>query len=215
MHIDIYHDTVCPWCRLGWEHLKLALARWQGEPVTVRHRPFFLNPDVPPEGYDFLPYMRQKFAGRMTPEMAFAGPTEAGKRIGVTYRFDLITKMPNTLLSHRLIELSPEAQRERVIEGIYAAYFEHGQDIGQIDVLANIAAEAGLDREAIAAALAGKDAEAEVLAQVRQAQQLGVQGVPLFVLDNLYAISGAHPPETLLNALRQVVENRSPATSGT
>ena len=214
MHIDIYTDTVCPWCRIGWRHFELALERWQGEPVTVAHHPFFLNPDVPPEGYDFLPYMTEKFQGRMTPEALFAGPTEAGKRVGLTFRFDKVGKSPNTLLSHRLIALAPADKRDAIVKAIYDAYFEFGRDIGQLDVLADIAAENGLDREAVRAALAGDAAEAQVLAEVEQARQLGIQGVPFFVLDNRFAFSGAQPPEVMLRAMQQTVDQRQNATAG-
>lgn len=212
MHIDVYHDTICPWCRIGWRHLQLALARWQGEPVTVRHHPFFLNPDTPPEGYDFLPYMTEKFAGRATPAVLFAGPTEAGKRVGLNFHFDRIGKSPNTLMSHRLIELAPDDRREQVVEAIYDAYFEHGRDIGQLDVLVEIAGECGLDRDAMRLKLSGSAATAEVMAGVRQARQLGIQGVPFFVLDNRYAFSGAQPPDMMLRAMQQAADER-PATA--
>lgn len=213
MHIDLYTDTVCPWCRIGFRHLKLALERWQGEPVTVAHHPFFLNPDTPAEGYDFLPYMTAKFQGRMTPEMLFAGPTEAGKRVDLSFHFDRIGKSPNTLLSHRLIALAPDDQRDAVVEALFDAYFEFGRDIGQLDVLADIAAECGLDRAAIRAALAGDAAEAEVLADVAHAQQLGIQGVPFFVLDNRFAFSGAQPPDMILRAMQQAADHRQSAAA--
>lgn len=208
MHIDVYHDTVCPWCRIGWRHLQMALERWQGEPVTVRHQPFFLNPDTPPEGYDFIPYMQSKFAGRVSLDTLFATPTQAGERVGLTFHFDRVGKSPNTLLSHRLIELAPDDQREQVVEALYDAYFEHGRDIGQLDTLVEIAAECGLEREAIRAALAGDAAEANVLTKVEQAQRLGVQGVPLFVMDNRLAFSGAQPPDVMLQAMQQAMDQR-------
>lgn len=208
MHIDVYTDTVCPWCRIGWKHLQLALAQWQGEAVTVSHHPFFLNPDVPPEGYDFLPYMTAKFQGRMSPEQAFATPTDAGKRVGLTFRFDKVGKAPNTLLSHRLIAITPEDQRDAIVEALYDAYFEFGRDIGQLDVLVDIAAETGLDRDAIHAALESDAALAEVQADVDYAHRLGIQGVPFFVLDNRLAFSGAQPPEVMLRAMQQAVDQR-------
>jgi predicted DsbA family dithiol-disulfide isomerase len=208
MHIDVYHDTVCPWCRIGWRHLQIALERWQGEPVTVRHQPFFLNPDVPAEGYDFIPYMSQKFAGRVDLNTLFERPTQAGANVGLTFNFDRVGKSPNTLLSHRLIELAPEDKREEVVSAIYDAYFEHGRDIGQLDTLVEIAAEVGLDADAIRAALEGDDAKADVLEKVTRAQRLGVQGVPLFVMDNRLAFSGAQPPEVMLQAMQQAVDQR-------
>lgn len=203
MHIDIFHDTVCPWCRIGKRHLQLALAEWDGEPVTVRYRAFFLNPNIPPEGYDFRPYMLAKGGGRLTLEDFFAGPRQRGAAVGLTFNFEAIERAPNSLLSHRLVYLAPEERRPDVLEAVYAAYFEHGRDIGDVDVLADIARETGLDAAAIRAQLATDAAESEVVADVDFARQAGISGVPFFIFNNRYAFSGAQPVEVI----RRVMES--------
>ncbi len=206
MQIDIFADTVCPWCRIGKRHLELALAEWHGEPVTVRYRSFFLDPDVPLEGRDFQAHMTAKGGGRRLPEEFFAVPRQRGKAVGLTFNFEDIGKAPNTMLSHRLAYLTPEAERGAMLDAIYAAYFEFGRDIGDPDVLAAIAGEQGQDAAAVRAALAGDAGEAQVLADMDFARQAGISSVPFFVFNDKYALSGAQPPEVMGRVLAQVAE---------
>jgi predicted DsbA family dithiol-disulfide isomerase len=215
MTIDIYHDTACPWCRIGKRHLKLALAElaadgWD-EPVTLRYRTYFLNPALPPEGADFLPYMRAKGGHRIEPEQFFAAPRQAGAAVGLTFNFERMTKAPNTLLSHRLIALAPEDQREAVIDALYDAYFEHGQDIGDLETLLQIGAAHGMDAEAARAALQSEAARDEVLAEAEGAHKLGITGVPFFVIDERYAFSGAQPVSVMRSVLEKVRALRAQA----
>jgi predicted DsbA family dithiol-disulfide isomerase len=206
MRIDIFHDTVCPWCRIGKAHLKQALAEWDGEDVTIYYHTFFLNADIPEEGVNFREYMEARFNGRATLEQLFDGPTQAGQRAGLTFNFDKIERSPNTLLSHQLIALTPAEKQESVIDAIYAAYFEHGRDIGQLDELVKIAEEQGLDAESIRADLeAGKHRDT-VLGDALQGSQIGVTGVPFFILNQRLAFSGAQPPAMILDAMRQAAD---------
>jgi predicted DsbA family dithiol-disulfide isomerase len=204
IEIDVFHDMACPWCRIGKQHLKLALEQWEGEPVEVSYRAFFLNPNIPPEGHDFRSYMRAKGGGQVPLEQFFEAPRRMGTAVGLIFNFEQIERAPNTLLSHRLIALTPGAHREAVIDAIYGAYFEHGRDIGDREVLAAIAAEAGLDAEEMRRALQGNAAQQQVEEEARWAQRQGITGVPFFVFNSRLALSGAQPPEALLRALRQV-----------
>lgn len=209
MKIDIFQDTVCPWCRIGKRNLQLALEQWQqsadsnADPVTITYHPFFLNAGIPPEGYPFRDYMHAKGGGQIPLEQFFAAPRDAGRRVGLTFNFERIEKAPNTLLSHLLIEVTPETQRETMIDALYAAYFEFGRDIGDLDVLLAIAREIGLDAEAIRPQLADQTLQAQVFQQTEDAQQLGISGVPFFVINDALAFSGAHPPESMMRVLRQ------------
>jgi predicted DsbA family dithiol-disulfide isomerase len=203
MHIDLYQDVVCPWCRIGKRNLALALEQWQGEPVVIRYRPFFLNADMPPEGYDFRQYMLAKGGGRAL-ETWFDAPRNAGAAVSLVFNFEAIQRAPNTLLAHRLLWLTPDAQRPQMTDALYDAYFEHGQDIGNLEVLVSIAANMGADAAALREQLAGDAARAEVLAEAYEAQRLGVSGVPLFVFNHRYAVSGAQPAQVLLGVMAQV-----------
>lgn len=206
MHIDLFSDTVCPWCRIGKRHLELALAEWAretAEPVTLRYRSFFLDPTTPPEGRDFRGHMTAKGGGRVPLEQFFAAPRERGAAVGLTFNFEAIEKAPNTLLSHRLVYITPEPQRGALLDALYAAYFEFGRDIGDRDVLVDVAAAVGLDAAETRTQLAGDTGAAEVMADVAFARQVGITGVPFFIFNERVAFSGAQPPDVILRVLRQ------------
>jgi predicted DsbA family dithiol-disulfide isomerase len=214
MIIDLFHDTACPWCRIGKQHLKLALAQWDGEPVTVNYRTFFLNSATPPEGQDFTEFMLAKSNGQLSPEHFFDAPRQAGAAVDLRFNFEAIATFPNTLLSHQLIALSPAAKREQIVEAIYAAYFEHGRDIGQIDEIIDIADRYGLDAAQIRADLQNGTAREQVQSEAQFARQAGISGVPFFIIDGALAFSGAHPPEVILQALQQAAELRQKEPHG-
>lgn len=212
MRIDLFHDTACPWCRIGKAHLQQALQAWTGDPVTVHYHTFFLNPTIPPQGYAFREYMDAKGGGRVPLEQWFAAPRQMGEQAGITFNFEAIERAPNTLLSHQLIALAPAAQQEAVIDAVYAAYFEHGRDIGDLDVLLSIAEEQGLPVSTLRTQLTAGAARDLVLADAAQGQQLGVQGVPFFIIDGRYAFSGAQSAQTILDVLGQAAAEQTAAT---
>ncbi len=203
MRIDVFHDIACPWCRIGKANLARALQDWEGDPVTVHYHPFFLNPNIPEEGANFREYMLAKGGHRIPLEGFFAGPREAGLKAGLTFNFEQIEVAPNTLHAHRLVELTPAAMQPQMIDALYTAYFEEARDVGDQGVLADIAAEQGLDRAQTLQRLASDEARDVVWGKVQQAQQLGISGVPFFVFNNRLAASGAQPPDVLLQVLVQ------------
>ncbi len=207
MHIDVYHDLACPWCRIGKRQLALALEQWSGPSISVRYRAFLLNPNLPPEGAEFQPYMLQKGGGRIPLEQFFAGPRAAGATVGLTFNFEQIATAPQTLLAHRMIALTPQAQQGALIDAIYSAYFEHGHDIGSLPALLTIAAEQGLDTLRLEQQLRADGGLEQVRAEVDHAYQLGISGVPFFVAAERYGLSGAQPPAVL----RQLFERASSA----
>jgi predicted DsbA family dithiol-disulfide isomerase len=204
MKIDVFHDTVCPWCRIGKQHLKLALAQWDGGAVDVHYRTFFLNDRIPPDGYDFRSYMQAKGGGRVPPEAFFDRPREMGKQVGLEFNFERIERAPNSTLSHQLIALAPNDKKEAMIDALYAAYFQYGRDIGDLDVLVDIAAKQGMDAELIRTQLEAGAGLDKVRADVYWAQEAGISGVPFFIINDRYAFSGAQPPAAILRVLQQV-----------
>ncbi|GAB4511745.1 MAG: DsbA family protein [Anaerolineae bacterium] len=201
--VDVFHDTVCPWCRIGKKNLKDAIAQYDGE-VEVRYHTFFLNNTIPVEGYPFREYMLAKGNHRVPLEQFFDGPRRAGEAAGLTFNFEQITKAPNSTLSHRLIVLTPEEQREAIIDALYAAYFEHGRDIGDVDVLVEIAVENGWEADVARDTLISDAGQHEVMADADFAHQVGISGVPFFIINNTWALSGAQPVEVFLRALQQI-----------
>jgi predicted DsbA family dithiol-disulfide isomerase len=206
IHIDFFHDTVCPWCRIGKRHLKLALEQWQGETAEITYRSFFLDPAIPAEGRDFRAHMLAKGGGRVSLEQFFDPPRQLGEKAGLTFNFEKIEQAPNSLLSHRLIALAPDEKKETVVDAVYTAYFEEGRDIGSLDILLEIAAEQGLDAAEMRTLLEGTAAQEEVLGEAQWAQQQGISGVPFFIFNNRYAFSGAQPPDVILEVLEKVRE---------
>lgn len=202
--VDVYHDTVCPWCRIGKRNLQLALANWDGPSVETNFRAFYLNPDVPAEGYEFAPYMLAKGGGRIPLEQFFERPREMGAQVGLTFNFEDISRAPNTTFSHQMIAITPEEKREAMIDAIYAAYFEHGRDIGDMAILLAIAADQGFEPEDVREQLAAGAGLAAVQADLDFARQQGINGVPFFVFNNRYAFSGAQPPHMIRRVLEQV-----------
>jgi predicted DsbA family dithiol-disulfide isomerase len=214
MTIDVFHDTVCPWCRIGKAHLKNALSQWEGEEPEVAYHAFFLNPDIPEEGYDFSEYMRAKGGGQVPLEQWFDAPRRMGREAGLTFNFESITRAPNSTRSHELIALTPEEHREEMIDALYTAYFEHGRDIGSLDVLLEIAEEQGLDPDRVTAELENRTMRERIHAEYRAAGRIGVTGVPFFVINRRLAFSGAQKPETVLEVLREATERSDISAEG-
>ncbi len=205
--VDIFHDTVCPWCRIGVASLQRALAGWDGPPVELHWHPFLLSPETPPEGQPF----RETLASRMGQDLApmFARVSAAGAAVGVAFDWDAIERSPNSIRSHLLYAILPEDRRTAMVERIGVAYFEQGRDIGDLETLKAIAAEGGVEPELAAEALERPELQAAILSEVEQAATLGISGVPLFIFDNRLAVSGAQSVDVFRSALAQAVEGRS------
>jgi predicted DsbA family dithiol-disulfide isomerase len=204
--IDIVSDAICPWCYIGKRQLERALTLLapEGLRFSVHWNPFQLNPDMPKEGRDRMAYRALKFgsAERARELDERVGAAAAG--VGLHFRQDLMLRTPNTLDAHRLIWLAgKEAVQDEVMEAVFAAYFIHGRDIGDSAVLADCAAEAGMDRASVADFLAGDVAAQEMLAADRAAREADVNGVPAFFLDGYSLFSGAMPADTMAEALRK------------
>ena len=203
MDIDIFSDTICPWCFIGKRRLERALAERPQPDLTIHWRAFQLNPDMPAGGMDRSQYLELKFGGASNAEAIYDQVRAAGETEGIDFAFERMKRTPNTIDSHRLIRHAGQkasqgqARQDAVVQALFDAYFLRAEDIGDPEVLAAAAAEAGLDAEETRAFLAG-DAEAEaVRAEDRSARQAGISGVPCFLFNGQHALAGAHPPEVL------------------
>ncbi|MCA9879397.1 MAG: DsbA family oxidoreductase [Thermomicrobiales bacterium] len=209
MKIDVYHDIACPWCRIGKANLETALTEWAGEPVTVNWQPFLLDRDVPAAGVPVTDFYQAKFGAENLDSM-FDRVKAAGRNVGVEFDFASGVRAPSQD-AHRLIWLAPDDAKRAVLEGLHRAYFNEGKNVADLAVLADIAAAAGMDRAETLARLQSDEGKAETAAEIAQAQAMGVSGVPFFVFDDTYALSGAQPPATLLSAMQQTVAARQQA----
>jgi predicted DsbA family dithiol-disulfide isomerase len=202
MKIDVYQDTICPWCRIGNKNLRDAIAKWSGEPITIRQRPFELRPDMEREGRDFIEHMTT-IKGDTNLRPLFDRVTQMGNACDLTFRFDHIKKMPNTLLSHVMIQAVPADQQGALLEAIHKAYFEDGRDVGDRETLLEIAQGAGFERSSIEARLDDPAFVQDVADQAAWARAQGISGVPFFVFNDAVAVSGAQSAEALLGAMKQ------------
>lgn len=213
--IDVVSDVVCPWCYLGKARLELAIAEVQDEVgVDINWRPYRLNPDYPPEGVDQKAALAAKLGGEERVASAHKMLTDLGREVGIAFNFDAIKIGPNTLDAHRLIHWAVTEDREkqnRIVDALFKANFEEGRNVGDHSVLLDIAEKAGLDRTVIAALLAS-DADGDlIVAEIEAAQKMGVTGVPFFIFDQQYAVSGAQAPDVIASALRDIAKIKAEA----
>ncbi len=213
--IDVVSDVVCPWCYLGKARLELAIADVQDEVgVDVNWHPYRLNPDHPPEGVDHHAHLAAKLGGAEKVEKAHEVLTTLGKEVGINYDFAAIKIGPNTLDAHRLLHWALTEGRDmqdRVVTGLFKAYFEEGRNVGDKAVLLDVAKAAGLDGKLIENLLAGDADKDTVIAEIDAAQQMGVSGVPFFIIDGQYAVSGAQTPDVLANGFRDIAKMKAEA----
>ncbi|MFC5701532.1 DsbA family protein [Cohnella faecalis] len=210
MKIDLYSDMVCPWCRIGKSNLYDALAQWEaatGETIPVTYHAYQLDPSLPPEGKPFKSHMGQKFGGEDKIAPMLARVTEAGAAVGVTFRFDNVTRMPNTVLAHRLTVIVPEDLRAEWVEAVMKAYFEDGLDIASLDVLLAIGNEIdGADTTDWVRRLESGEGNEEINRDFEMARGMGITGVPFFVVNGKFALSGAYPASQFLAAFRKIAQ---------
>ena len=209
MQIAIYADFVCPWCYIGKRRLERAAALWRDKAADSddgqlegHWRPFQLNPTMPPEGMERDAYLNWKLGGADRVAFIHDRLAKEGAAEGLRFAFDRITRMPNTLAAHRLVDwaqrIGTEAGGDAIAEALFAAYFTEGRDIGDTGELADIAAAQGLSRADAEIYLRG-DGGLEAMREADvQARARGVNAVPCYVMRDSYALSGAQPPEVFL-----------------
>jgi predicted DsbA family dithiol-disulfide isomerase len=214
--IDVVSDVVCPWCYIGKRKLEVALGELAVQDPdaapAVRWHPFQLNPDLPSQGIPRSDYLRAKFGGESRAADIYARVKAVGADVGIAFDFDRIDVQPNTLAAHRLIawtQARGEAGRTSdLVERLFQAYFIEGRAIGEPGVLAQIASEAGLELDAARAMLTSAEGLAAVADEDREARSVGISGVPFFIFNGSTAVSGAHEPKMLLEAIAKA---RSPS----
>ncbi len=196
--VEVVHDLICPWCYLGTRRLLRTLRRRPDLLVDLVWRPFLLNPDMPRLGMSRSDYVVRKFGGEDRARRLYSSITEIGRAEGVQFRFDRVRRTPSSVDAHRLVRWASRFGRATsVVEALFAAHFADGRDLGEISVLAAIAASCGLD-PAGARAMLASDAELDgVHADNLRAHRLGINGVPCFVVGGRHAIAGAQEPEVI------------------
>lgn len=215
LHIDVYSDVICPWCYVGKRRLERALQVWDGAPVNIRWRPFQLNPTMPRDGMDRRQYLEAKFGGPEAARAIYDQVAGAGVAEGIQFAFERIVRTPNTFAAHRLIWWAGHhGKQDEMVEILFRRYFLDGGDIGDFESLSQAAADVGLDRAIVETCLTGEEGVEEVRREEALGHQLGIRGVPYFVINGTSALSGAQPPEQLVAAFRDSVAGSAMGKAG-
>lgn len=211
--LEIVSDVVCPWCFIGLRRLDIAIAAVKQDfpdfTCEKRWRPFFLNPDTPPAGEPYLPFLTRKFGGRERVEEIFARIAEAGKAYGLAYHFEKIEVRANTLQAHRLIHWAQQlGDAQPLVEALFRAQFQEGKNVGDPALLLAIAEGAGYDVPAVARYLASNEDEDLVRQMEKESRAWGVTAVPTFIVDRKLMVPGAEDPLILADAIRRVLQRQ-------
>ncbi len=208
--IDVVSDIMCPWCLIGKRRLEKALQMREGVPVNVRWRPFQLDATIPEGGMDRQEYLNRKFGGPEGARSIYDNVRAAGAEEGIPFKFEDIEKSPNTINAHRLIRWAETmGVQNEVAERLFQLFFMEGGDLTDKEVLAENAEKAGMEREVVEALLAGDADTDAVKSEIATASQMGVTGVPCFIVDGKYAVMGAQQPEVIAGAIDKVLEERA------
>ena len=209
--LDIFSDPVCPWCYLGKANLARALEAHPGHVFEVEWHPFQLNPDMPAEGVDKHDYLVARLGSAAKLAQVHQHLAETAAKAGVVMNPDVPQRIPNTLNAHRLIHWAGlEGRQAAMVSALMRAYWVEGRDIGDGSVLADLGAEAGMDR-AVVVRLLASDADLDLIrAREAHARARGVAAVPTFMIANQYVLSGAQSPDLWGQVIDELAAKAAP-----
>jgi len=210
--LDIISDPICPWCYIGKANLDRALEAHGDHPYVIEWHPFQLNPDMPLGGMDRRAYLERKFGGQKRAVEVYSRIDDAAKVAGLDINWQGITRTPNTLDAHRLIHWAGiEGRQTPVVAALFRAYFKDGRDIGNVEVLCDLAAQCGMDAAMTRQLLSGDGDMQDIRARDAHSREMGVTGVPTFIVENQAVVSGAQPPEFWSDLIREYFEKQTDA----
>jgi predicted DsbA family dithiol-disulfide isomerase len=204
--IDVVSDVVCPWCYIGKRRLEKAIAEVADQvDVELEYHPFELNPDMPPEGRNQKKYLTKKFGSEAKYLQITNQVTEVAAQEGLKFDFEKQVVSPNTRNAHRLIWFAKKQGKQiEMKEALMKAYFEQGIDLTKMENLISIAAQVGIDPEKTKSFLSSTEGMVEVTTSEMQNAQRGISGVPFYIINNEYGVSGAQPSEVFAKALLEI-----------
>lgn len=204
--LDIMSDPICPWCYIGKTHLDKALAAIPDHPFVIEWHPFQLNPDMPAEGMGRRDYLETKFGGKDAAIRAYAPVVENAKAAGLNINFEGMQRTPNTMDAHRLIHWAGiEEKQSAAVHALFDAYFVQARDIGDHEVLADVADSVGMDASVIRRLLASDSDRDDIAARDAHSRQMGISSVPTFIVASQHAVPGAQPPELWQKVIRELM----------
>ncbi|WP_372884383.1 DsbA family protein [Shimia sp.] len=207
--LDILSDPICPWCYIGKTRLERALAAEPDHPFAIEWHPFQLNPEMPPEGMDRRAYLEAKFGGRENAVRVYGEIERHATEEGLELDFGAIKRTPNTIDAHRLIHWAGiEGKQDAVVDALFRAYFREGRDIGNGEVLCDLADGAGLDASVIGKLLKSDSDRQMIRDRDAHSRKMGVDSVPTFIVDNRHAVPGAQSSELWLKVIRELKQGQ-------
>ena len=206
IEIEVVSDVVCPWCYIGKRRLEKALDELKGQyDVKLSFSPFELNPDMPSEGVNQKEYLTTKFGSEQRYQQLIGNVTNVAKEEGLAFHYDRQSISPNTREAHRMIWFaSKEGKQPAIKEALMKAYFEDGVDLSKRENLIVTGVRAGLDKERLTSFMNSEEGKLEVVTAEGVNRQRGISGVPFYIINNKYGISGAQASETFVKALTDI-----------
>ena len=211
MRLDILSDPICPWCYIGKKNLEDAMSQRPNHPFEIQWHPFQLNPSMPKAGMDRREYLESKFGGKKGAIDVYGQIDRHAQEIGLNLDFGAIKRTPNTLDAHRLIHWSGfDGKQYDTVDALFQAYFLEGRDIGEAEVLADIADAVGLDASAILKLLQSDTDLADIEKRDSESRKMGVNSVPTFIVSGQHAVPGAQPVELWIKVIDEITGKDAP-----
>ncbi|WP_448326463.1 DsbA family oxidoreductase [Sulfitobacter sp. M13] len=203
--LDIMSDPICPWCYIGKAHLDRALESEPDHPFAIEWHPFQLNPDMPADGMDRRAYLEGKFGGKDGAVRAYAPVVEHAEKAGLKINFEAMQRTANTLNAHRLIHWAGiEGRQTAAVSALFKAYFVDARDIGDAEVLADIADGIEMDASVVTRLLATDEDMDVIRKRDAHSREMGISSVPTFIVGGRHAVPGAQPPELWKKVLAEL-----------
>ena len=203
--LDIMSDPICPWCYIGKAHLDRALESEPDHPFAIEWHPFQLSPDMLAEGMDRRAYLEGKFGGKEGAVRAYAPVVEHAEKAGLKINFEAMQRTPNTLNAHRLIHWAGiEGRQTAAVSALFKAYFVDARDIGDAEVLADIADGIEMDASVVTRLLATDEDMEGIRKRDAHSREMGINSVPTFIVGGRHAVPGAQPPELWKKVLAEL-----------
>lgn len=203
--LDIYSDPICPWCYIGKIHLERALETLNENPFHIKWHPFQLNPEMPENGMDRKKYLEQKFGSISGFVSAYRPVIEHTKNFNIDLKLDKIQTTPNTMNAHRIINWAVlEDCQNKIVSELFKAYFVNGLDLGNNNILAKLASKYFMDEKSILRRLNSDNDISKIIDKDRIARRMGIKAVPMFIVADQYAVSGAQTADLWQTVVKDI-----------
>ena len=205
IQLDIYSDPICPWCYIGKIHLERALKTLNENPFQIKWHPFQLNPEMPKNGMDRKKYLEQKFGSISGFTSAYRPVIEHTKNFNIDLKLDKIQTTPNTMNAHRIINWAVlEDCQNKIVSELFKAYFVNGLDLGNNNILAKLASKYFMDEKSILRLLNSDNDISKIIDKDRTARRMGIKAVPMFIVADQYAVSGAQTADLWQTVVKDI-----------